>query len=144
VGFAGRIVVNAALLADPAKLVAYQTGVFAGDATRPNFIYQQLTSASLTFDPQSGIGSSASPFSGNLPAFMRQIVSLQGEAAQNASNLASGQDVVVSALKARVAEGSSVNIDEEMANLLNLQTAYAASARILSAVKEMLDELMKM
>ena len=37
------------LLADPSKLVAYQAGTAAGDSTRPNFIYQQLTSSSLTF-----------------------------------------------------------------------------------------------
>ncbi len=144
VGLAGRIVVNAALLADPSKLVSYQSGVFSADATRPNFIYDRLTSSALTFSPQSGIGSLASPFSGNLPSFLRQVVSTQGEAADNAANLAAGQDVVVNALKSRVAEGSGVNIDEEMANLLNLQTAYAANARILSAVKDMLDTLMKM
>src|SRR5581483_2214132 len=144
VGFAGRIVVNAALLADPSKLVVYQSGGFTGDPARPNFIYDRLTSNSLTFDPNSGIGSAASPFSGNLPSFLRQVVSMQGEAADNAASLASGQDVVVNALQSRMAQGSSVNIDEEMANLLNLQTAYAANARIMSAVKDMLDTLMKM
>ncbi len=144
-GFAGRIVVNAALLADPSKLVIYQgSGGNAADPTRPNFILNQLTSASITFDPDSGIGSTASPFSGNLPSYLRQVISSQGEAADNAANLASGQDVVVNALKSRVAEGSAVNVDEEMANLLSLQTAYAANARILSAVKDMLDALMKM
>jgi flagellar hook-associated protein 1 FlgK len=144
IGFASRIVVNAALLADPSKLVVYQGGGLPGDPTRPNFIYDRLTSTSLTFDPASGIGSNASPFSGNLPSYLRQVVSMQGEAASNATNLASGQDVVVNALKARMAEGASVNIDEEMANLLNLQTAYAANARILSAVKDMLQTLMQM
>jgi flagellar hook-associated protein FlgK len=31
-----------------------------------------------------------------------------------------------------------------MANLLNLQNSYAANARVLATVKEMLDALMKM
>jgi flagellar hook-associated protein 1 FlgK len=144
VGFAGRITVNAALLADPSKLVISQAGGYTGDPTRPNFIYNQLTSTSLTYDPHAGIGSTGSPFTGNLPSYLRQMISVQGEAADNASNLAAGQDVVVSALQSRISQGSSVNIDEEMANLLNLQTAYAANARILSAVKDMLDTLMKM
>ena len=50
-GFAGRISVNPTLLADPSKLVVYQTSpqTPAGDATRPNFILNQLTSAALTF-----------------------------------------------------------------------------------------------
>jgi flagellar hook-associated protein 1 FlgK len=124
--------------------VSYQPGTKVADPTRPNFIFDQLTKSSLTFDPHSGIGSLASPFSGKLSSYLRQVVSMQGEAADNAANLASGQDVVVNALKARMAEGSAVNIDEEMANLLALQTSYSANARILSAVKEMLDALMKM
>jgi flagellar hook-associated protein 1 FlgK len=144
VGLAGRLVVNAALLADPSKLVVYQTGGQPADPTRPNFIYDRLTHASVTFDPNSGIGSKSTPYTGSLPSFMRQVMSMQGESADNAANLANGQGVVVNALKARMAESSSVNIDEEMANLLNLQTAYAANARILSAVKDMLESLMQM
>jgi flagellar hook-associated protein 1 FlgK len=46
-------------------------------------------------------------------------------------------------LQQRLNDSSGVNIDQEMANLLNLQNAYAANARVLSAVKEMLDILMK-
>ena len=42
-----------------------------------------------------------------------------------------------------MAEGTAVNIDAELSNLLNLQTAYGANARVLSTVKEMLDMLMK-
>jgi len=37
-----------------------------------------------------------------------------------------------------------VNIDQEMANLLNLQNAYAANARVLSTVADMLATLLKM
>jgi flagellar hook-associated protein 1 FlgK len=145
VGLGGRIAVNAALLADPSKLVVYQTSPMtpSGDATRPNFIYQRLTSAGLAYSPQSGIGTAAAPFSGSLPSFLRQMVSQQGEAADSAYNLQQGQDVVVKSLQQRLNDSSSVNIDQEMTNLLNLQNAYAANARVLSAVKDMLDMLMK-
>ena len=145
VGLAGRISVNAALLADPSKLVVYQTSPMtpAGDSTRPNFIYNRLTASALDFAPQSGIGTAVAPFSGSLPAFIRQMVSQQGEAADAAYSLQQGQDVVVKSLQQRLNDSSSVNIDQEMANLLNLQNAYAANARVLSAVKDMLDILMK-
>lgn len=143
-GFAGRIAVNAALVADPSKLVVFQiTGGTSGDPTRPNFIYDRLTSASLTYSPQTGVGTKAAPFSGPLPSFIRQVLSQQGDAAQAASNLSSGQDMVVNALKQRFNDGSSVNIDQEMSNLLTLQTAYGANARVLSAVKDMIDTLLK-
>jgi flagellar hook-associated protein 1 len=146
VGFAGRIAVNANLLADPSRLVVFQTAPLtsAGDPTRPNFIYDQLTRATLTFSPASGIGAVATPFSGSLPEMIRQVMSYQGDAAEAAANLKEGQDVVFNSLQQRFNNASSVNIDEEMANLLSLQKAYAANARVMSTVKEMLDTLLRM
>ncbi|MEA2938617.1 MAG: flagellar hook-associated protein 1, partial [Alphaproteobacteria bacterium] len=146
VGFAGRIAVNASLLADPSRLVTYQTTppTAAGDPTRPNFIYDRLTAGRLDFAPQSGIGSGVAPFQGSLPSYMRQVVSQQGQAADAAANLKDGQDVVFNTLRQRFNDSAGVNIDEEMANLLNLQNSYGASARVLSTVKEMIDTLMRM
>lgn len=144
IGFAGRIVVNANLLADPTKLIAYQSGVFSGDVTRPNFLYNQLTQARTTYSANTGIGTELAPFSGSLPSFMREMVSIQGQAAADAKTLADGQNVVVKALQQRVADGSAVNIDEEMSNLLQLQTAYGANARVLSVIKDMFDTLLRM
>jgi flagellar hook-associated protein 1 FlgK len=143
-GFASRITVNAALIADPSKLVTYGTGTTAGDSTRPNFILSQLTGSSLTFNPNSGIGTVNSPYSGTLDGFMRKVIQFQSDAASTASTLKQGQDVVLSSLQQRFADNSSVNIDTEMSNLLDLQTAYAANARVMSAVKQMLDTLMNM
>jgi flagellar hook-associated protein 1 FlgK len=70
-------------------------------------------------------------------------MSQQGEAAAAAENLQQGQNVVVRSLQQRLNDSSSVNIDQEMAHLLNLQNAYAANARVLGAVKEMLDALLQ-
>jgi flagellar hook-associated protein 1 len=144
VGFAGRIQVNAALVADPSKLVTYQSNTAAGDTTRPNFIYNQLVNASLEFSPSTGIGAAASPFQGTLSSFMSQIVSTQSLATTAANNLQSGQDIVVNALQARFNATSAVNIDTEMANLLTLQNNYGANARVMSTVKAMLDSLLQM
>jgi flagellar hook-associated protein 1 len=144
VGLAGRIAVNSALVADPSKLVVYQAGTAAGDGTRPNFIYRQLTGSTLQFSPDTGIGTDSAPFSGSLTTYLRQVISQQGEAADAANNLKQGQDVVLSSLQQRFNAGSSVNVDQEMANLLTLQNSYAANARVLSTVKDMFDTLMKM
>lgn len=146
VGLAGRIAVNPALLANPSRLVVYSTSpqTDSADGLRPNFIFNQLTQASLSFSPESGIGSTATPYTGPISSFMRQMLSIQGEAASNAESLATGQAVVVNALQERVASTSGVNVDQEMANLITLQTAYGANARILSTVKEMIETLMRM
>jgi flagellar hook-associated protein 1 FlgK len=141
-GFAGRIAVNPALLADPSKLVVYDANTASGDPTRPSFIYDQLTEASFLFSGQLGLGT-ASPFFGDLPSYLRQVLSMQGQAASNASRLAEGQAVVVNALQQRVNEVSGVNVDREMANLIALQTAYGANARVMSAVRDMIETLMQ-
>jgi flagellar hook-associated protein 1 FlgK len=146
IGLAGRLVVNPALIADLTKLVVYQTSPMtaAGDATRPNFIYDRLTNAALEFSPQSGIGAAAAPFTGSLPAYLRQVISQQGEAADAANSLQQGQDVVVTSLQQRFNETAGVNIDTEMANLLGLQTAYSANARVMTAVRDMLNLLLQL
>jgi flagellar hook-associated protein 1 FlgK len=145
-GFAGRIAVNSGLITDPSRLVVFQTVPLtpSGDATRPNFLYDRLNNAVMTFSPQSGIGAATVPFSGSIHSFMRQVVSQQGAAAEAAANLNSGQEVVYNALQQRFNDSAAVNIDQEMATLLSLQNAYAANARVLTTVKEMLDALLRM
>ena len=93
--------------------------------------------------PPYSVGTVEAPYSGSLPSFLRQMMSQQGEAATNAENLQQGQDVVVQSLQQRFNDSASVNIDQEMAHLLTLQNAYAANARVLSAVREMLDALLQ-
>jgi flagellar hook-associated protein 1 FlgK len=144
IGLAGRISLNSALAADPSKLVTYQAGVASGDGTRPDFIYRQLTSGALQFSPDTGIGSASVPFTGSIGSFLRQAISQQGQNADAASNLKQGQDIVLSSLQQRFNESANVNVDEEMATLLSLQNAYAANARVLSTVRDMLDTLMRM
>lgn len=142
-GFAARIAVNPALLGDPSRLVLYGAGTATGDPTRPKLIYDRLTEAAFAFSPQTGLGNAGSPYAGNMPYYLRQVLSMQGEAASNASSLAQGQDVVVNALQQRVKDASGVNVDQEMANLISLQTAYGANARVMTAVRDMMDELLK-
>ncbi len=143
-GYAGRITVNSALIADPSKLVTYSSSTATGDATRPNFIYNQLVNASLTYSPATGIGGTAAPYQGTLSSYLSTMVSSQSIAANAATNLQSGQDIVVNALQSRFNSTSAVNIDTEMANLLTLQNAYGANARVMSTVKAMLDALLQM
>ena len=144
VGLAGRISVNTALVTDPSNLVNYTSGLAASDATRANYIYDRLMSASHDYNPSAGIGTTTLPYSGTLGSFVRQFISQQGEAANNASSLKQGQDVVLSSLQQRFNDTSGVNIDQEMSHLLSLQNAYAANARVMTTVKTMLDQLMQM
>jgi flagellar hook-associated protein 1 FlgK len=142
-GFAGRIAVNQALLANPANLTTFNNSppTPAGDTTRPDFIFSQLTTGSFTYPPQTGLGSPTSPFSGTIPGFLQQFLSLQASAASSATQLQQGQDVVVSTLQQKFDATSKVNIDTEMSNLIALQNAYAANAHVISVVQSMMATL---
>lgn len=143
IGFAGRISVNLSLLSDPSKLVMMDGTTSSGDPTRPNFIYEQLMNASHLFSPDTGIGTAAAPFNGKITSYLRQMLSQQGQAAQNADSINQGQQVVYNSLAQRFNDASGVSVDQEMANLLNLQNAYGANARIMTTVREMFQELMQ-
>ena len=142
-GLAGVITVNPALVASPSSLVAYATTTTSGDATRPNFILNQMTDASLTFSPATGIGSASSPYSATLADYMSQVVSQQSQASTAATNLQQGQDTVVSALQQRLNDESGVNIDTEMSNLIALQNAYGANARVMTTIQQLMSTLLQ-
>jgi flagellar hook-associated protein 1 FlgK len=144
-GLAGRITVNAALLADPSKLTVYNTSPLtnAGDTTRSDFLYNQLTTGTFTYSPQTGLGTAATPFKGTLSGFMQQFLNLQANASTSATQLQQGQDVVVNALQQKLKSNSGVNIDTEMANLISLQNTYAANARVMSVIQTMMTTLMQ-
>ena len=142
-GLAGRITVNPALTAAPSGLVAYASNTTSGDPTRPNFILNQLTNAALTFSPTTGIGSAQAPYTGTLVDYMSQIASQQSQAANAATSLQQGQDTVVAALQQRFNDQSGVNIDTEMSNLIALQNAYGANARVMTTIQQMMSMLLQ-
>jgi flagellar hook-associated protein 1 len=144
-GLAGRISVNTALIGDPSRTIVYSTNPLtgAGDTTRSDFILNQLASGTYRYSPQTGIGTTAAPFTGTLANFARQFISQQGENATSAKQLADGQDVVLNTLKEKVTATSGVDIDNEMAHLLALQNAYSANARVMSSIKQMYDTLIQ-
>ena len=142
-GLAGRISVNTALLNSPGNLVAYAANTTAGDATRPSFLLNQMTTASLTYAASTGIGTAQAPYSGTLSQYLSQVVSVQSQAANAATNLQQGQDTVLTALQQRFNSQSGVNIDTEMSNLIALQNAYSANARVMSTIQSMMQTLLQ-
>ena len=144
-GLAGRITVNAALTADPARLSNYSSSstTAAGDATRPSFLFSQLTQATFSVSPTTGLGSSAQPFKGTVSSYLQQFISQQGNAATLATQLQQGQSVVVSTLQQKFNSTSAVNMDAEMSNLIQVQNTYAANAHIMSVVQSMMQSLLQ-
>jgi flagellar hook-associated protein 1 FlgK len=145
-GFAARITLNGAVQADSSWLVNYSTAPATGasDPTRPLELNKRLTEQSFDFDPASGIGSSNAPYKGAVDAFARRIIASQTGRSEVAAQSKASQEIVVGALQQRINKESGVNIDEEMANLIELQNAYTSSARVITAIKEMTEMLMRM
>lgn len=141
-GFAARIQVNQAIVADDTLLVAYDTDTPLGDATRPLDLLKRLTSDSRAYAPETGIGGTATPFNGSVDGFARRVVSFQSSQAANASRDAEAQQVVASSLQDRFDAQTGVNIDDEMSNLLLLQNAYSANARVITTIKQLFDVLL--
>jgi flagellar hook-associated protein 1 FlgK len=144
-GLAGRITVNSALLNSPSNLTVYSTSppTAAGDTTRSDFLYSQLTSGTFTYAPTTGLGSTTAPFSGTIPNYLQQFLSLQASAATSATQLQQGQSVVVSTLQQKFDSTAKVSIDNEMSNLIALQNSYAANAHVMSVVQSMMTTLMQ-
>jgi flagellar hook-associated protein 1 FlgK len=143
VGFAARITVNPALIADRSKLVAFDTTTAQGDATRPQLMLERLTQSQRAITNRTGLDGSTATTSTSISAFVQRVVASQGQAVETAQRLDEGQQVALAAIQSRFQETSQVNVDQEMATLIELQTAYAANARIISTVKEMMDVLMR-
>jgi len=144
-GLAGRIAVNTQLVSDPTRLSVYNTSPVtpAGDTTRSDYLYSQLTNAVFSYSPESGLGSANQPFTGSVSNYLQQFLSVQANAATQATQLQQGQSVVVSTLQAKFDSTSSVNLDSEMSNLIQLQNAYAANAHVMSVVQSMMNTLLQ-
>jgi flagellar hook-associated protein 1 FlgK len=144
-GLAGRITVNAALVADPSKMSVYSTSpqTAAGDNTRSSFMYAQLTTATFSYSPTTGLGSAAQPLKSTISSYLQQFVSVQGNASTMATQLQQGQSVVVSTLQQKFNSTAAVNIDTEMSNLIQVQNTYAANAHIMSVVQSMMQALLQ-
>jgi flagellar hook-associated protein 1 len=145
-GFAGGIKVNPNLITDPSRLVVMQTTpttTGSGDTTRPNFLRDQLKSAIVDFSPSTSLTGAKVRYATTAGQYLDRVIATQTQAASTAKTLSEGQDVVVASLQERVSDQSGVNIDKELSDLIELQNIYSANARMVSAVKDMFDILMR-
>ncbi|MDP3599982.1 MAG: flagellar hook-associated protein FlgK [Bosea sp. (in: a-proteobacteria)] len=142
-GFAGRIQLNQALVADRSKLVAFEPTTAQGDTTRPKLLLDRLTQSQRAVTNRLGIDGSTATTNVTVSGLVQRVVSTQGQAVEAAKRLDEGQKVALAAIQSRFQETAQVSVDQEMATLIELQNAYAANARIISTVKEMMDVLMR-
>jgi flagellar hook-associated protein 1 FlgK len=139
-GFASRIVINPALETDPSRLVVYQTPANPdADPTRPTALLDNLNNRTFVPSIESGIGNGQSALS--ISTGLTQMIQNQALQASEKTSLKDGQKIVLTAVETKFLSVSGVTTDQELATLTQLQSAYAANARVLAAARDMLSTL---
>ncbi|MDA8220376.1 flagellar hook-associated protein FlgK [Desulfosporosinus sp.] len=77
----------------------------------------------------------------SLDSYYSAMISTLGVQSQDAQRLSTNQKTVVDQLSNLRASTAGVNMDEEMTDMIRFQKGYNASARVLTAMDEMLDKL---
>jgi flagellar hook-associated protein 1 len=95
-------------------------------------------SASQSFDPSAGLGSSSS-----LADYANASVSWLHSENQQASNASSYQSALATQATGALSNATGVNLDAEMTNMLNLENSYASSAKLLATVTSMFSALLQ-
>lgn len=120
---AGELSVNPALVADSRKVVA-------GDGTAGS------GGVALSI---AGLGTT----SGSAVPQYRQLVAEIGSRSADSSHAVDQSQASLRQIRTAQASESGVNLDEELAQMVSLQHAYSASARLLSTYDQMLSTLIQ-
>ncbi len=147
VGFASRIVTNPIFntagnnwrLRDGTNSTAVATeSTFTGDQTQLRSVLTMFETAQ-TYNTAVGLGAS-----NTVEAAANAFTGFQ--ATQTATYQAAEDDqvTVTDALKERLRDQSGVNVDDELSRMIQLQNSYSASARVISTVSQMYDELLRL
>ncbi|MXN63704.1 flagellar hook-associated protein FlgK [Stappia sp. GBMRC 2046] len=142
-GFAGRIQINQELVDDPGLLVQYADGIASGDPSRPQALLDKLNSTKVAFSTSAKVGTNTSVFKGSALDFVTTAVSYHARNSSQAEAAAAGQEVATNNLKARFDSSAKVDVDEELGQLIQIQNSYAANARVLQAVRELFETLIR-
>jgi len=165
VGYAGTITVNAAVSADP-SLVRDGTNAVAGFTPNPasgpaGFTGLITNVVNFTFGSQAqngvaqpamntgGLGASGTlnaPFGATgdaLSDFATSLVSSQSQQSATTTNSLSTEQALQTSLSAKVSAVSGVNMDTEVSQMLSLQNAYGANARVIAGVQAMFTQLLQ-
>ncbi|MBP2666056.1 MAG: flagellar hook-associated protein FlgK [Firmicutes bacterium] len=126
-----NIEVNAELVADSDKLVT-SSGTADGDNSIAKQVCDLADDSTLY---QSG------GLSMDITDFYKSVISWLGTAGESAANSYKTQAALVSQLDTQRQSVSSISTDEELANMIKYQNAYAASARVISTIDGLLGDL---
>jgi len=130
---------NPSLISRGTMLYNADTGEYtlsAGDNTTANAMAEALA-ASMSFDTAGGVPGTTR----SLSEYATLVLSRNSAEASTNESRMEYQTSLVDTLSLKYAEVSSVNMDEEIAQLIVYQQSYAASAKVISTTADMFDIL---
>ena len=167
-GFSNVIQVNPSVADDPASIrdgthdvAGTTTGatgfVKASRGTSDTPLIDRLLDYAMGSNVQDGVtqpaaatiglganGTLSAPYSGSsdLASLASLVASSQASTISQASSSLTDETAVQTALTTKVASVSGVSVDDQMASIVSLQNAYAANAKVVSAVQAMFASLL--
>lgn len=133
---ASNITVNSTISSDPTQIVT-GTGGNAGDGS----VAQAIASLANGWSALQNISMDA-PVSGtSFTNYYSANISQLGEDVSEANNTKSNEDALVANLSNQRQSVSGVSLDEEMSNLIKYQNSYAAAARVVTTMDDMLNTI---
>lgn len=169
VGFANVIQVNPAVTADPSTVRDGSHAVLGTDTGATDFtvntdrgssdttLINRLLDYALGTDVQDNVsqaaasttalglnGTLSAPYTGSsdLTTLASTVTAAQAATISQATDDLTNQTAIQSSLTSKVNAVSGVSVDDEMSSLVALQNAYAANAKVVSAVQTMFTALL--
>jgi flagellar hook-associated protein 1 FlgK len=142
-GFASRISVNSEIARDNRLLVQYTPATALGDSDRVDALLENLDTLRFAGGPGNVAQSAGARLAGNVSDLISQSINTVGNQASSAVSDSETQELTLDALGTRLESEYGVDVDEEMARLMELQNAFAANARVMSVAQELIDSLLQ-
>ncbi|MFM9891153.1 MAG: flagellar hook-associated protein FlgK [Rickettsiales bacterium] len=111
---------------------------YAGDNTIAQKL-AQLSTAGVSFQAAGGLASSTI----SIGSYSSQILSFQASQASASTAEADNAKTLLDGFTTKQNATSGVNLDEELANTITYQNAYAATARVITIVNQLYDSLLQ-
>lgn len=131
-GMVNALTVNAAVAADPKTIAAGGVAVVGDNSNAKKLANLQLTGGTNALGVVLG---------STYDSVVGKLVNKVGTTSQTWEAQSTAQQNLVSALQAQRDRLSGVDLDEEAANMMTLQRGYQASARFLSVINQLTDQL---
>jgi flagellar hook-associated protein 1 FlgK len=141
VGISTNIQLNPNVVNNPWRMrdgTRVQTqSTLTGDNTLPTNIINMLGTIQ-TFSRNTGLTTSAT-----LENFAAGAVAFEANRRATTQASLSSQSIIYENFKQRAQNDSGVNVDQELAFMLQVQNSYSASARTITAIRDMMDVLLQ-